>query len=469
MGGRHPHARTVTEINIRRPSTSPSSAAESSERWPRSNSPSRARRWSCSSVAPSSAGAARPATPGSSGRATSCRSPPRRPCGRACAGCCGRTARSPCARGSPSSRGSRASSPPRRRRRSSARPTRCRPWPCAARHCTRSSTARGSTPDTGAAGCSTSSPASRRSPRRGPPLTEVRCSGRRSRGRGARNSRGDLAGGILHHDEAHCDPLRVRPGRRGVGGGARDERPDERRRCSAYAARAGASAPWRRVTASCWSTGGARGRGVERPARSRAGRLAAARGRQGLPRGLRSAGGRSQRSRSGCTRPRRHHAARCARARGRDARARGDRRAHRSAPRRRDRAAPRPAPYPRFAGRPRMHVWRGLRPCTPDGLPMIGRAPNLDNLTLATGHGMWGLQLAPLTAELVASIVRGSAARRSTWRRCGRSASSRPGATARRPGRARRSASESADTLNRGCVRSFEIPHVPLHRALPVA
>jgi len=61
---------------------------------------------------------------------------------------------------------------------------------------------------------------------------------------------------------------------------------------------------------------------------------------------------------------------------------------------------------PAFAGRPRMHVWRGLRPCTPDGLPVIGRAPNLDNLTLATGHGMWGLQLAPLTAELVASIVR---------------------------------------------------------------
>jgi len=61
---------------------------------------------------------------------------------------------------------------------------------------------------------------------------------------------------------------------------------------------------------------------------------------------------------------------------------------------------------PAFAGRPRTHVWRGLRPCTPDGLPVIGRAPNLDNLTLATGHGMWGLQLAPLTAELVASIVR---------------------------------------------------------------
>jgi D-amino-acid dehydrogenase len=62
---------------------------------------------------------------------------------------------------------------------------------------------------------------------------------------------------------------------------------------------------------------------------------------------------------------------------------------------------------PAFRGRQRLHVWRGLRPCTPDGLPIIGRAPELENVTLATGHGMWGLQLAPLTAELVAAIVRG--------------------------------------------------------------
>ncbi|HWK30371.1 MAG TPA: FAD-dependent oxidoreductase, partial [Solirubrobacter sp.] len=32
---------------------------------------------------------------------------------------------------------------------------------------------------------------------------------------------------------------------------------------------------------------------------------------------------------------------------------------------------------PGFAGRPPLHVWRGLRPCTPDGLPIIGRAPAL--------------------------------------------------------------------------------------------
>lgn len=61
---------------------------------------------------------------------------------------------------------------------------------------------------------------------------------------------------------------------------------------------------------------------------------------------------------------------------------------------------------PSLATRPPVHVWRGLRPCTPDGLPVIGRVPGLDNVTLATGHGMWGLQLAPVTAELVAAIIR---------------------------------------------------------------
>jgi D-amino-acid dehydrogenase len=54
-----------------------------------------------------------------------------------------------------------------------------------------------------------------------------------------------------------------------------------------------------------------------------------------------------------------------------------------------------------------LRVWRGLRPCTPDGLPIVGRVPGVENLTLATGHGMWGLQLAPVTARLVAGLLTG--------------------------------------------------------------
>jgi D-amino-acid dehydrogenase len=57
-----------------------------------------------------------------------------------------------------------------------------------------------------------------------------------------------------------------------------------------------------------------------------------------------------------------------------------------------------------------LRVWRGLRPCTPDGLPIVGPVPGMPNATLATGHGMWGLQLAPVTGRLVAALVAGAGA-----------------------------------------------------------
>ena len=40
----------------------------------------------------------------------------------------------------------------------------------------------------------------------------------------------------------------------------------------------------------------------------------------------------------------------------------------------------------------RARSWAGLRPLTPDGLPMIGRSTQVDNLMLATGHGHMGHQ-----------------------------------------------------------------------------
>ncbi len=55
----------------------------------------------------------------------------------------------------------------------------------------------------------------------------------------------------------------------------------------------------------------------------------------------------------------------------------------------------------------REEVWRGLRPCSPDGLPIIGRPKTIDNLVLATGHGILGVSLAPITGKLVAQMVRG--------------------------------------------------------------
>jgi glycine/D-amino acid oxidase-like deaminating enzyme len=59
-------------------------------------------------------------------------------------------------------------------------------------------------------------------------------------------------------------------------------------------------------------------------------------------------------------------------------------------------------------GRVWLRVWRGLRPCTPDGLPIVGPVPGMPNATLATGHGMWGLQLASVTGRLVAALVEGT-------------------------------------------------------------
>jgi D-amino-acid dehydrogenase len=53
-------------------------------------------------------------------------------------------------------------------------------------------------------------------------------------------------------------------------------------------------------------------------------------------------------------------------------------------------------------------VWRGIRPCAPDGLPVIGRSGGIENMVFATGHAMKGLHLAPATARLVADLLTGA-------------------------------------------------------------
>ncbi len=52
-------------------------------------------------------------------------------------------------------------------------------------------------------------------------------------------------------------------------------------------------------------------------------------------------------------------------------------------------------------------TWAGLRPTTPDGLPIIGRSPRYRNLILATGHAMLGLSLGAGTGQVVAELVNG--------------------------------------------------------------
>ncbi len=50
-------------------------------------------------------------------------------------------------------------------------------------------------------------------------------------------------------------------------------------------------------------------------------------------------------------------------------------------------------------------AWSGLRPCSPDGLPYLGRSGKVPNLIVATGHAMMGISLAMVTGEIVADIV----------------------------------------------------------------
>ena len=47
----------------------------------------------------------------------------------------------------------------------------------------------------------------------------------------------------------------------------------------------------------------------------------------------------------------------------------------------------------------------GVRPRTPDGVPIIGPAPEWDGVTIAAGHGGTGIMQAPGTAELVAGYI----------------------------------------------------------------
>ncbi len=54
-----------------------------------------------------------------------------------------------------------------------------------------------------------------------------------------------------------------------------------------------------------------------------------------------------------------------------------------------------------------VQVWRGLRPCAPDGLPIIGPADGVANLFVATAHAMLGITLAPVTGEIVANLISG--------------------------------------------------------------
>lgn len=58
-----------------------------------------------------------------------------------------------------------------------------------------------------------------------------------------------------------------------------------------------------------------------------------------------------------------------------------------------------------FGGAAPVSEWSGLRPVSADGLPFVGPLPDMPGAWIATGHGMLGLTLGPVTGELVARGV----------------------------------------------------------------
>jgi D-amino-acid dehydrogenase len=48
-----------------------------------------------------------------------------------------------------------------------------------------------------------------------------------------------------------------------------------------------------------------------------------------------------------------------------------------------------------------------MRPLTPDGLPLLGAVPGVDNLFVASGHAMLGITLAPVTGRVMGELLTG--------------------------------------------------------------
>ncbi|WP_433378692.1 NAD(P)/FAD-dependent oxidoreductase [Streptosporangium sp. CA-115845] len=62
---------------------------------------------------------------------------------------------------------------------------------------------------------------------------------------------------------------------------------------------------------------------------------------------------------------------------------------------------------PKMESTETLETWSGFRPCSPDGLPFLGRAAPYRNLSVACGHGHIGMGLAPVSGRLIAQLVAG--------------------------------------------------------------
>ena len=60
---------------------------------------------------------------------------------------------------------------------------------------------------------------------------------------------------------------------------------------------------------------------------------------------------------------------------------------------------------PGISQAPLSRFWAGLRPYSPTRRPILCRAPDIDNVVLATGHHRNGIVLAPITGQLVYELI----------------------------------------------------------------
>jgi len=62
---------------------------------------------------------------------------------------------------------------------------------------------------------------------------------------------------------------------------------------------------------------------------------------------------------------------------------------------------------PALASMQPVQHWAGLRPGSPDNIPVIDRHPDFDNVFVNTGHYRYGVTMAPASAELLVDLMEG--------------------------------------------------------------
>ena len=63
--------------------------------------------------------------------------------------------------------------------------------------------------------------------------------------------------------------------------------------------------------------------------------------------------------------------------------------------------------FPGLTSEPPTERWAGLRPSTPDGLPVLGRSKRSERVLYAFGHGHLGITTAAVTARIIADLANG--------------------------------------------------------------